>query len=289
VSNWAELSTAASGAAILSDTGREEIIFLKGGTYTVPPNYINVDRTITLRAEEPVTIIKSTGDGIFAVRGNGVLTLKGNLTLDGNKGGGVSGAYLINLQNPLGGLPPELHIYDGVTLKNNENNSTNGGGVLVSVGKFYMHGGSITGNNASGAAGGGVYVDSGTEFYMENGTITKNACDISSGGVFVAGKFYMSGGTITGNTGYNGGGVNVPGGGEFLMSGGTITGNNATGTGVGGRGGGVYIFDGNFYLNSPASTGSVKNNFGNGTPDNVYKSGISTIYINGLPWTGGNW
>jgi hypothetical protein len=157
----------------------------------------------------------------------------GSLTLDGNN---------LSVGSPLvevsGG---KLTMDKRVTLKNNENNSSDSGGVWVfDGGTFTMNGGEISGNTVSGSGnthGGGVFISDGSMFTMNGGTISGNTASGSAahgGGVFISdgSVFTMNGGTISGNTASgsssgNGGGVYTHGTGKFTMTGGIIYGANA--------------------------------------------------------------
>jgi len=295
VSSWDQLEAAVWGDP---NGDRKEIILLKGSDWETNITVININRPIELRAVEDVTIYRKSPSVFFNIDTNGALTLKGPLTLNGNKSeynGYLQETSLINVMG-------ELIMYDGVSLQNNYNNNP-GGAVIVSAGgSFTMYGGSISDNEAND--GGGVYVGQASffsVFTMEGGTISRNRAISNGGGVFVhcddlangigAGSFSMNGGTINGNeadgdgggvylnyycpfsfsggtisdniAAYNGGGIVVNF--YFAMTGGTISGNKAPDS----AGGGVYIYDSNGYFNMSGGTIS-KNEASSGGGVNVF-------------------
>jgi len=205
--------------------------------------YITSD--ITIIAEGGVTITRTSGfaQAFFFVGMDDGTTpsanaLTGTLTLGGNKKSIALGDT--NASNALTSLiiicnDSTLVINDGVTLRNNINNSPmaeGNGGVFVDHGTFIMNGGEISGNefihSGDGGIGGGVFVDGGT-FTMNGGTIKGNSATSWGGGVYVVGSngtFTMNGGTISQNTADQGGGVYVLQGGTFKIAGGIVYGSD---------------------------------------------------------------
>jgi hypothetical protein len=212
---------------------------------------INVQGNVTLTVVDGLeaTIERGSSTGsLFTVQSGASLTLdagNGSLTLDGKNI--PANAPLVTVS---GGT---LTMGDGVALKNSNNNTQNGGGVIVnSGGTFVMTGGEISDNTlstGSAAHGGGVILDGNSTFTMSGGKISGNTAASASatahgGGVMIHGGcvFAMSGGAVISSNkalGPNGlgGGVFINYGGTFTMSGAAvIIGNTATGSG-----GGVYI------------------------------------------------
>jgi hypothetical protein len=166
---------------------------------------------IVLRGASPATLqYTGAGDlntGVLNIESGGVVTLSGDLTLDGN------------------------HV-------------TNMRGVFVkSGGTFTMTGGIITSCNIGNSIGAGVRM-AGGEFTMTGGTIYDNTTSQHGGGVaMIGGTFRMEGGEISNNESSNGGGVNLfnSAASMFTMAGNAvISGNTAV------RGGGVYYASGTF-------------------------------------------
>jgi hypothetical protein len=235
-------------------------------TTTPPGNYV-IDIGANSFAVDP----SGTPGNNPPVAANRTLTITGTGTISLGSAGGplleLSGAGVdVTLNGPTlwgtwsgSNSTPVVRLTGGsFTLQNGsikENRSTgDGGGVrIMSGGTFTMSGGTITNNTAN--SGGGVYIVDGT-FTMSGGSIAGNTAALAGGGVDIAnpgGTFTMSGGSITGNTSTAGGGVQTTG--TFIMNGGTITRN----TGNSGGGGGVLV-NGTFTLDTPASTGSVRDN-----------------------------
>ena len=110
--------------------------------------------------------------------------------------------------------------------------------------------GRITGGG--GSSGGGIDVDTNGVLRLVSGAITGNEA-YTGAGVYVSGKFVMNGGSIRTNiaeyhhSGSYGGGVYVEDG-TFTMNSGTISGNAVVGTGNS-LGGGVYVYIGEFSMN----------------------------------------
>ena len=165
----------------------------------------------------------------------------------------------------------------GNSLSGNSLQTGSGSGVYMCYGTFNMHGGKIVGNRASdsNSHGGGVCVNGGT-FNMTGGTISNNTSKSGGAGVYVnSGTFDMSGNaSVSDNTanGNCGGGVYVNGrGSSFTMNGNsTISGNT-----VKFYGGGVYVTDGTFTMES----GTITGNNVLGSDKRLYSSG-GGVYVN---------
>ena len=250
--NWNDLILAINYA---DEYGREEIILLtgEGDGYIIATEVAEISSSlalsgavnhITLMADRDIRIIRDASftptTSVFSVLYGSTLTLgkkgmTGTITIDGNKielsslpTSNPASQPLISVQDGV------LKMYDGITLTNNKNTTTNqtptaGGAVYVGLsGKFEMYGGTIAGNETSGY-GGGVYVSSGS-FTMHGGTISDNAAGSEGGGVRIStGNFTMNGGTISANTANNfGGGVSLSGSVVFIKenTGGIIYGEN---------------------------------------------------------------
>ena len=153
------------------------------------------------------------------------------------------------------------------------------GGIKINNGgNFIMYGGSITGNSSANN-GGGVYVLDGGTFEMYGGNITGNSSVYNGGGVYVSngGKFDMHNGSISENTsGKCGGGIYIKGSADAALYGGSITGSSALE-----NGGGVYVssIEGSSTSLTVCGNVTVKNNTVGDTPNNVYLTDGSDIYI----------
>jgi hypothetical protein len=266
-------------------------IFRKHIKLTVPDN-----TEISIRRGRDFT------GSLFTVNAGASLTLggsrSGSLTLDGGKDDGINAASALVTVD--GGT---LNMGDGVTLENNNNSGSYGGGVYVESGMFTMSGGTISNNTATSTdygEGGGVYVGEGGEFIMSGGTISYNTATHSNGGsVHVeSSTFTMSGGTVSNNTG---GGVCVRGS-EFTMSYGTISGNTASNYSGGGvliltsevtmsggtisdntskEGGGVCVWSGEFTMSGGIINGNTATLNGGGVYIQLGTFNITAGEING--------
>ena len=174
--------------------------------------------SVTLRSADAEHIISLSSIGPLFTVGSGVtLTLNNNVTLQGR---------------------PD---------NNNSLVHVNNGGTLI------MNAGSLITGNKSSTWGGGVFIDGNGTFLLNGGIISDNTSTAWGGGVFVkSGNFTMNSGYISGNTtSSDGGGVYVFDG-VFTMNGGTINANTASS----GGGGGVYAYNGTFYIASGTIYGS---------------------------------
>jgi uncharacterized protein YjdB len=228
-------------------------------------------------------VLHITGD--FGVRGNSTtdpsitgnykevwLTGEGTISLD------------FSIEGP--GEFPESHsiilvaanqifIIDGPTLKGNTEKSH----ALVKIwgGAVELRNGQIKDNIGSGSYGCGVYV-SGT-FTMKGGTISGNSGSNGGGVQVYNGTFIMDGGTITGNgdTSSDGGGVYFYNdSAAFIMNNGAITNN------TGRYGGGVCVVSGTFTMNG----GTIS---GNKAATNSNKNGVYYDSENSFIRNGGEW
>jgi len=152
---------------------------------------------LVLLAEKDVTIKRGAIKTPLFKIDNAVLTLKGKITINGDKdgAGGESSSALINVQG--GG---HLKMLEGVSLCNNISNRTGSlGGITIGPGgTFTIVDGSSEGD---GGFGGGVSVYDGGTFTMEGGTISGNTAFYYGGGIYIGtkGTFIKTGGTIFGN------------------------------------------------------------------------------------------
>jgi hypothetical protein len=227
-----------------------------------------------------------TINGDFGVPGRTTNNL-GNLQYVTVKLTGTGRVYLTSQGYLLGiGAYQEVYIDGGLTLqglKNGQNSLTqdNNGGVIYigSNATLVLKDGTIKGNYVSAPVQvGGVHVGNGAMFTMTGGEISGNTGTQGGGVNMNGGSFEMTGGTISGNNSVNnGGGVAVLG--SFTMTGGTISSNKS-----GYNGGGVWAGSGTFNINYPASQGSiVLNTASNGGPQ-VF-AGVDRFKVDGATKT----
>jgi len=311
VSNWKELYFATTGD---TDVERKEIVILKKNM--VATATITIERPIEIRAEKKVTILRDTDfDNSFFKVGSDTGT-SGKLAIGAILEGDSIGSSIvldggwndvndaIEAQAPLITAYADCIIGRDVTLRNNKNFDSPGGGVYVNGGTFTLYG--TIENNAAFDKGGGVYVEGGT-FIMENGAVIKGnktdnygTVDGFGGGVYIKSSssastnFFMNGGTIGGesaaaNKASTGGGVFIQQevGEEavtFRMTGGYISYNQAQNT----TGGGVNMTGGTFTMTGGRITNNEAGTFGGGVYVNGGTFDISAAELDYFKWVSGN-
>ncbi len=181
----------------------------------------------------------------------GSLTLKG-VVMDGNKEN-------ITAEEPMIQVTGTLYYQEDTWLRNNENGSSDGGGISIESGaSFEMSGGSISGNSTVGSGGGiyteasiqmtggsiqknettgsnpsnggGIYVDRDLELYIEGGEISENKATVNGGGIYAeAGSIITctEDSQINDNNAANGGGMYLMGA-SLSVEGSEICGNEAS-------------------------------------------------------------
>jgi uncharacterized repeat protein (TIGR02543 family) len=225
-------------------------------------------------APTPGNYVIDIGANSFAVDPSGnpgnnpIVDVNRTLTITG------TGTISLGMAGPLLDLATGVDItLNGPTLRGTGSGSNSTPVVRLTGGSFTLQNGSIKNNNNTGN-GGGVYIANAGTVTMSGGSIAGNIAS-SGGGVFIqGGTFTMSGGSITNNTGDSagGGGVFISTSGTFIMNGGTITRN----TGDSAGGGGVVV-NRIFTLNTPASTGSIRDNLPPSSQAQVLKLGLGEI------------
>lgn len=255
-------------------------VHIADGTFVMNGGTIKVNETYT------------SGGGVF-VDTNGIFSMNGLASIESNTadhyGGGV---FVIGFFFMSGGTIGGDNADAG-----NKTIQYGGGGVAVFGGTFAMGSGTIS-NNTAADNGGGVsiehigvpgsfppaYID-GT-FTMNGGTISNNIAAVNGGGVFVSEDqtFFMISTNpginpiIEGNTAYNGGGVYLEDGIFKMSNGAAIIGNEAD-PGYG-RGGGLYVRNGNASLWSDAFIGDNQAKYGGGVymdgPNSILTASVST-------------
>ena len=247
------------------DTG--SVIYLDDQSHMCIYDCSNTDRylkCVSGGAWEVADTIKPTDGKVINLEDYTLSTPSGTYvkTTGGCITGGKSGAIIVHAYQDYA-----LSLYGGNIVGNT--NSSNGGGVDVSLGTFMMLGGNIVGNYAKSRGGGvsvynGAGLVAGLNFYAKGGCIAGNTAgtcgggisethglcaylqtdnDVrifgnkaaaSGGGIYSVGLAHINGGTIEGNkAGTYGGGMYSAD--ETYINGGTFKGNSA-----GKWGGGVY-------------------------------------------------
>jgi len=222
----------------LTGSGGERTISLKGygSLFSIGTGAILVlDNGITLRGhrENDKSLVCVSSEGTLIINTGAKITGNTNILNTYNYSSNGGGVYVEEdgVFSMFGGEISGNIVHNGV-----------GGGVYMSGGIFTMIGGKISENIAGfygGSNGCGVSVHSGS-FFLKNGEISDNSgCGVSANGIFemdggkifnnagdgVSGVFTMNGGEIFGN---NGGGVS----GTFTMNGGKIFGHDFYGVRV---------------------------------------------------------
>lgn len=183
----------------------------------------------SIQSQCPVTLL-GNGHTLTVARYASIHVANGAQVKLGSEDGNVLEIRSVSeMSNDMPGL---LHIegtcemYSGVSLSGRVGNNYFGGGVTVSGGTFYMHGGVIEKCGIRGGSvcyGGGVAVVYGGKFIMDGGAIQN--CYVESGYI----DYFDPAQCFTAV----GGGVFVSGGSSFVMNDGTISNNKATNMGGG--------------------------------------------------------
>jgi len=272
------------------------------GAVSPDPHAITVSNAVTVEAAAGANIgllMGTTGRHFIIQGGNvtignpdstGVLTLNGQATVHGQRGGLIvldstltmhDGAVITNS----GSSAVDVNVDSTFTMNGgyiigNITNNQGAGVVIYNGGVFNMVGGEISGNEAGN--GGGVAVWDDSEFNMSGGIISGNEAISGGGGVYLHtnSTFTMSGdAVISGNEASWGGGVTADFGSEMIMSGGEISGNTANpGSGMNG-GGGVsvgFLSSATFTMSGGYITGNIVDN-GNGGGVAVANNGTFTM------------
>ena len=207
--------------------------------------------------------------------------ISGNTASDANYGGGVTNKGTFNMYsgkisgNTSGNYGGGLYNQSTFNMYGGEisgNTSSGHGGGVYNTGTFNLHGGKIIENHSLSGFGGGVYSTRYT-FNMSGGDIGSNIAFIGGAAYIAGGKFNMLDGKISGNRAVDHGGGICNCGGTFTMLGGEISGNNTAGTT---GGGGVHAHDSKIILGGDAV---IKDNYFNGSPDDLYIPSNATITI----------
>jgi hypothetical protein len=191
VYNWDQLCTD------LADNDLQNLEYIEIANDMTATQTAEPKKDIVLLAEKDVTIKRgAVKTPVFKID-NTVFTLKGKITIDGDKdgAGGESSSALINVQGS-----GHLKMLEGVTICNNISNRTGklSGVTIGPGGTFTIEEGSSEGD---GGFGGGVSVYDGGIFTMDGGTISGNTAFYFGGGIYIGtkGTFIKTGGTIFGN------------------------------------------------------------------------------------------
>jgi uncharacterized repeat protein (TIGR02543 family) len=143
--------------------GGEYTITLTGDAPLAPTTLSYSGKTVSITlagdTEERTLSLSSTGS-LFTLEDGVTLKLGANITLQGRSDNSAS---LVKVNS---GATLEMNA--GSKIRGNTS-STNGGGVFVDGGAFFMNGGDISGNNATN--GGGVFVESGAFTKASGGVI----------------------------------------------------------------------------------------------------------------------
>ncbi len=229
VGTWAELQSAlASGGDIVLSQNLT-------ATGSDTPLEVPVGVTVTL------SLNGCTIDG-SALTGHPVITVLGNMTLNGGSGVITGGN---NPSGNGGGIYLGANVSFGMNGGTITNCSAANGGGIYAVGPSYynnnagfeLNGVNITGNTVTGH-GGGIYVDNG-KINISGGSISQNTASGNGGGIYASEIIFKTTygrPIVSGNqAGGNGGGI-CGHGGTIQGSGFDVINNQATG-----EGGGIYV------------------------------------------------
>lgn len=189
-----------AGAKIENWTGKGNVFFVLGskdlykGSLSINGEiaYVNTNGNHVVQASESIVKIGANANihhnkvsyGTIYIQGGNNVEIYGkiNNNFSNDRGGAVA---ITNHGDSI------VDMYAGAEMKENYSKET-GGALLVSDGKFTMHGGDISGNYAL-LDGGGVFVRQGGHFVMEGGVIENNYTAETGGGIaFGSGEGYVS-------------------------------------------------------------------------------------------------
>jgi hypothetical protein len=187
---------------------------------------------------------------------SGVFIDVGNLTILGGCNNEFTERNGITELDGLGEIKHVIWIddFDNVTIDGfvirggNANDEVNfidgiGGGIFIYEGKGNIIQNTVISNNTSGRHGGGVCIWLG-ENHILNAVISDNSTFEGGGGIIAfGGTNHTLSGIISGNTGRSGGGIHLSGCISYIVNA-TITGNAAVIDPVNGRGGGIFVGQG---------------------------------------------
>ncbi|MDR1600630.1 MAG: hypothetical protein LBS11_12300 [Oscillospiraceae bacterium] len=197
---------------LTNNTGPDIGIELTGNIILTGPLTIRTGKTVTISStggRKTLTRAANFSGDMFTIMSGAKLIIN-NVIIDGNKNGvtGSPGAIIV-----LAGVDSALDVGNNTILRNNKNETTNGGAISANGGQVrLLYGSEISGNTA--AYGGGVALMGSTTLIQENGgTINNNAAAIDGGGI--AGILWSGTINIRGNISFNaaaknGGGIYVP-------------------------------------------------------------------------------
>jgi hypothetical protein len=169
-----------------------------------------------------------------------------------------------------------LEITD-LIIDGNKANTTGNDALIMNYGTLTLGSGAQLRNNDTAGDGGAVYSNGTVNI---NGGIMLNNFAVSyGGGIYSSNKIFITAGEISDNQAAFGGGI-ANSGAELIMTGGIIDGNTASGSSLGGYGGGILNV-----VSSTADIGdtSIISISGTGTPQGggIYSDFSSTVNING--------
>ena len=166
VRNAADWETARS---TIDSPGKYAIIVAQDFGFDASPSdstFVSTNIEVDIRGNHTISMVSGTGNLLRI--GNGQIINIHDIKLKGHDDNNASLVYVDG-----GGT---LNMHGSAAIHNNTNQTTDGGGVYVGIGKFNMYGGSIYNNQAYDGGGVFVYYDSSTsytggEFRMTGGIV----------------------------------------------------------------------------------------------------------------------
>jgi hypothetical protein len=206
-------------------------VYLNGGTFTMKGNASVYSNESTNGGSGGGVFITTTASGLPSK-----FTMEGDSSVFGNKSANVGGGVYVTTSS--GGPQSEFTMQGNASVSGNTSvkNSSDGdgGGVYVDGGTFTMEGSASVSGNIAGGNGGGVYVTTQGEFTMkDSASVFRNESQVTST--------------------FGGGGVYIDGYGTFTMQGNSSVAGNTSQR----EGGGVFVFNGTFHIQSGTVVGKV--------------------------------
>lgn len=221
------IADAAAGDTIAFDAS------LSGGTIVLGGIQLDLNKTLSIEANVPITVSANNASRVFNISASGVVTLTTLTIRDGKVTGNGGGIYNSGT----------LHLEDTQVLSNSA--TSRGGGLYVNQGSAVLNNTQVFSNTAARGAGLGVGALSAV-LNMYGGELHDNSAADNGGGLYAhSGGAVFSDTQVFGNSASNfGGGLYIHDSNSWLeVYGGEVRDNSATV-----RGGGIYTYQGDMVV-----------------------------------------
>lgn len=167
--------------------GFDTIVIEEGITNIDFESPITINKSLTIRAESPVTFTSSTGRHFYISSGKNVTLTFDGVTLDGDgTGGGIEMMIKKGSLELIGANITNCRAVDGGGVKvdiTNINDETANVDTKILLSDCNIYGNIATYSSYNVGGGGGVYVDGATKIVLSNCNIYENRAKKSGGGV----------------------------------------------------------------------------------------------------------